>query len=192
MLLKVTAPGIPDFYQGTELWSYTLVDPDNRGPVDFDVRHRLFEDIAAIRDTPDPAAVRALLESWEDGRVKLLVTAVALRFRATHRDVFEEGDFIHLEPTGARSDHIFAFARLRADHACLIVLPRWTAALGDSTLIDQEVWGDTSIPLPPQLRLTWHNALTGETLRAGGALHVAALLRSVPFALLEVSQPIGA
>ncbi|HEX2168038.1 MAG TPA: malto-oligosyltrehalose synthase [Longimicrobiales bacterium] len=192
LILKATAPGIPDIYQGTELWSNTLVDPDNRARVDFGTRQHMFEQIAAIRDTPDPAEIRTLLESWKDGRIKLLLTAVALRFRAAHRDVFEMGDVMALSTTGSQADHIFAFARVRGSRACIIALPRWTAALGDSVAIDPEVWGDTAVELPPHLRRTWHNAITGETCSSEGALPAATLFQSVPFALLEVSQPIGA
>jgi (1->4)-alpha-D-glucan 1-alpha-D-glucosylmutase len=191
MLLKITAPGIPDLYQGTELWSYTLVDPDNRAVVDFALRQRLFGDIAALRDTPAGTAVRMLLESWDDGRIKLLLTAVALRFRATHRDVLEESRLVALGPEGTRADHIFAFARVRDERACITVLPRWTVALGDGPIISPEIWDDTTVPLPPQLRRTWHNALTGETTDPRAALHVGTLFQSVPFALLEESQPIG-
>jgi (1->4)-alpha-D-glucan 1-alpha-D-glucosylmutase len=192
VILKVTAPGIPDIYQGTELWAHTLVDPDNRAPVDFAIRESTFADIRALRDTPEVASVRNLLETWQDGRIKMLLTAMALRFRATHRDVFETGEFLPLEATGARADHVFAFARLRADRACITVLPRWTASLTDSTLVPADAWGDTALPLPPQLRRSWHNALTGETHGLGGSLEIAKLFQPVPFALLEVSQPIGA
>jgi malto-oligosyltrehalose synthase len=192
LLLKVTAPGIPDFYQGTELWALTLVDPDNRAAVDFALRQRMFDELAPLRDTADSAAVRRLLEEHEDGRIKLLMTACALRFRAAHRDVFEDGEFIPLESAGSHADHIFAFALCRGQRACLTVLPRFTAALGDATVIPAAVWDDTSLPLPPQLRRTWHNALTGETIGPVGALPIATLFQSIPFALLEVSQPIGA
>ena len=192
MLLKVTAPGIPDIYQGTELWAHTLVDPDNRRPVDFDARVRMFDDIAPVRDTPDAASVRPLLESWQDGRIKMLLTALALRFRATHRDVFEAGDVVHLESGGVHAASVFGFARSLHGRACITVVPRWTTALGTHPLIDPEAWGDTALTLPPQLRRTWHNALTGETLETAGTLPMATLFSSIPFALLEVSQPIGA
>ena len=192
MLLKVTAPGIPDIYQGTELWSHTLVDPDNRTAVDFPTRQRRFDDVMALRDTPDPDVVRALLDRWQDGRIKLLLTAMALRFRATHREVFESGDVVVSPTTGARDAHVFAFARTCGDRACITALPRWSAALARDTVIEADAWGDTSLQLPPQLRRPWHNGLTGETLPAETALAVADIFRHIPFALLEVSQPIGA
>lgn len=190
-LLKITAPGIPDIYQGTELWAHTLVDPDNRAPVDFDARQRVFDDIASIRDTPDAASMRALLESWQDGRIKMLLTALALRFRATHRDVFETGDVVRLETTGNHAGNIFGFARSSGGRDCITVVPRWTTTLAAGTLIEPRAWGDTAVLLPPQLRRTWHNALTGETLETQGTLQMATLFRSIPFALLEASQPIG-
>ncbi|HEX6308570.1 MAG TPA: malto-oligosyltrehalose synthase [Longimicrobiales bacterium] len=192
MLLKITAPGIPDFYQGTELWSFTLVDPDNRAPIEFAGRQRTFEEVVALRDVREPAAVRSLLESWQDGRIKLLLAALGLRFRVTHRDVFEQGEYVPLTAEGARAKHVFAFARQLSGRACITVLPRWTAALGDATVIDPAVWQDTRVMLPPELRTRWHNALTAETYDASDALELRALFASLPFALLEVSQPIGA
>jgi maltooligosyltrehalose synthase len=215
MLLKVTAPGIPDFYQGTELWSFTLVDPDNRASVEFDLRRRLFADIVRIRDTPDAVGLATLLESWRDGRIKLALTALALRFRATHRDLFESGDVIALSVEGSAAEHVFAFARRLDDRLCITVLPRWTVALGDGVAISPRAWSDTVLLLPRDLRGealrassqtrftsdessagesldAWRNALTGETLPATDRLNVSMVFRTVPFALLEVSQPIGA
>jgi malto-oligosyltrehalose synthase len=196
MLLKITAPGIPDFYQGTELWSFTLVDPDNRASVDFALRRRLFDEVVRIRDTPDAAALATLLESWRDGRIKLALTALALRFRATHRHLFESGDVVALSVEGTAAEHVFAFARRLEDHTCITVVPRWTAALGDGVLIGPRTWSDTVLVLPQDRRgdplPAWRNALTGETTPATDRLNVALLFRSVPFALLEASQPIGA
>jgi (1->4)-alpha-D-glucan 1-alpha-D-glucosylmutase len=191
-LLKITAPGTPDFYQGTELWSYALVDPDNRQPVDHAERERVLRDLEHLIDTPDAHAVRELLQIWRDGRIKLAMTAIALRYRAHHRDVFEHGDLIPLPATGSRSKHVVAFARGMDDHACIIALPRWTTGLADGSPLPtgEVVWGDTTIPLPEQLRGRWHNALTGET-HAASALSVALLFQSIPFALLEVSRPVG-
>jgi (1->4)-alpha-D-glucan 1-alpha-D-glucosylmutase len=204
MLLKVTAPGIPDFYQGTELWSHTLVDPDNRASVDFDLRRRLFDDVARLRDTPDSAGLRTLIESWPDGRIKLVLTALALRFRAAHRDVFESGDVIPLGVTGSAADHVFAFARRLGDRVCITVLPRWTTGLGDGIVIADGAWGDTVVVMPGsssdapfsasagEAAHAWHNALTGEIVPASERLDVATVFQSVPFALLEMSKPIGA
>jgi (1->4)-alpha-D-glucan 1-alpha-D-glucosylmutase len=192
MLLKITAPGAPDFYQGTELWSYSLVDPDNRRAVDYDERQRVLAELEHLIENPSPAEMRALLQIWRDGRIKLAMTAIALRYRAHHRDVFEHGDVIPLPATGPHSEHVVAFARGTGDHACIIVLPRLTTRLADSSPLPtgHDVWGDTIIPLPEQLRGRWHNALTHET-HAASALSVALLFESMPFALLEMSRPVG-
>lgn len=192
MLLKVTAPGIPDFYQGTELWSFTLVDPDNRANIDFEQRTRLFDDITHLRDTPDGDSARDLLGDWQDGRIKLLLTALALRFRASHRAVFEHGEVVPLQASGPAAAHVFAFARRVEGRACITVLPRWSASLGDTAIVQPGQWGDTTIPLPADLRNAWHDALTNSTLPAADALYAQSLFTYLPFALLELSQPIGA
>jgi (1->4)-alpha-D-glucan 1-alpha-D-glucosylmutase len=194
LLLKVTAPGIPDFYQGTELWSFTLVDPDNRQPVDYDTRRRVLEDVEHLRDQPDASSLAALLEDWHDGRIKLLLTALALRFRAVHREAFESDAITPLHVEGERAAHVIAFARGTGEQACVVVLPRWTAMLaeGRPRPVGPDVWGDTMLVLPGRLQRPWHNALTRESHAAHGPTPVAALLGSLPFALLEPYRPVGA
>ncbi|MEX1183010.1 MAG: malto-oligosyltrehalose synthase [Gemmatimonadota bacterium] len=204
-LLRVTAPGIPDMYQGTELWSLTLVDPDNRRPVDYRLRAALLDSIERLLDHPEPALIRQLLEEWEDGRIKLLTLAAALRFRRRHRETFEEGGVTPLQATGEHADHVLAFARGSGAGACVIVLPRWTAILaGAEAAATSESftpvrltgagWGDTRLIVPASLRRPWHNALTGETLtdESGGDLELARVFAAIPFALLDTSRPIGA
>jgi (1->4)-alpha-D-glucan 1-alpha-D-glucosylmutase len=207
LLLKVTSPGIPDFYQGTELWTFTLVDPDNRQPVDYVTREETLRAVSALRDTPRPDTVRSLLDSWRDGRIKMLLTAAALRFRARHRDVFERGSVLPLECTGRYAEHVIAFGRGWDDRICIVVLPRWSARMGaphagiadragaaapDSGQQLPDDWADTAIRLPAGLPEKWHNALTGETMQCSRDLPVPRLFGSLPFALLEESQPVGA
>jgi (1->4)-alpha-D-glucan 1-alpha-D-glucosylmutase len=187
-LFKIAAPGIPDTYQGTELWSYTLVDPDNRQPVDYDERRRLLDELDPVLDAPRSGIVRALLESWTDGRIKLLVTTLALRCRARRPDVFDRGECMPLPAAGARAEHVVAFARTLHDDACILVLPRWTTRLADRSVFPtgQAVWHDTTLPLPPALAATtWRNTLTGETLPPTPTPTLAALFQTLPFALLE-------
>ncbi|HSJ09860.1 MAG TPA: hypothetical protein VK928_08090, partial [Longimicrobiales bacterium] len=194
MLLKVTAPGIPDFYQGTELWSFTLVDPDNRQPVDYGIRRRMMDDVAHLRDHPDAASLGAMLDDWQDGRIKLLLTALALRFRARHRNAFESNAVTPLEVEGEHAAHVIAVARGSGDQACVVVLPRWTAMLAEGRIrpVGPGVWGDTMLVLPGPAKRPWQNALTRESHAAHGPTPVAALLGSLPFALLEPAQPAGA
>jgi (1->4)-alpha-D-glucan 1-alpha-D-glucosylmutase len=188
-LLRITAPGIPDTYQGTELWSYTLVDPDNRAPVDYDERRRLLDELGGLLAAPDAAAVQALLEGWQDGRIKLLFTCLALRCRARRADVFDHGNCVALRARGEHDDNVVAFARMLGGEACILVVPRWTTRLAEETTlpVGQAVWGDTQIRLPHACAgMTWRNVLTGEEVRADdGRLDLGQLFAVVPFALLE-------
>jgi (1->4)-alpha-D-glucan 1-alpha-D-glucosylmutase len=188
MLLKVTAPGIPDFYQGTELWSFTLVDPDNRHTVDFPAHARLFDAIAHFRDQPDGEALRMMLADWADGRIKLLLTAHALQFRARHRDVLERGAVVPLEIAGRQAAHVFAFARTLGERACIVALPRWTVLARMELGATGDAWADTVIRIPQALRRRWRNALTGTTCATGDSVPIAELFAAVPFALLGAAD----
>jgi (1->4)-alpha-D-glucan 1-alpha-D-glucosylmutase len=188
-LLRIAAPGVPDTYQGTELWSFTLVDPDNRRPVDYELRRRVLDDVAHLCDTPDADAVRGLLTDWHDGRIKLLLTSLALRCRARHRQAFETGACTPLPAEGPRADHVFTFARAADRDACIVAVPRWTTRLApESTLpTGHAVWQDTKLPLPAPLRGPWRNALTGETHEVGEELDLGRVFAAIPLALLERS-----
>jgi (1->4)-alpha-D-glucan 1-alpha-D-glucosylmutase len=186
LLLKITGPGIPDIYQGTELWSFTLVDPDNRQLVDYGERQRLLEGIAELVDTPRAADVQALLESWEDGRIKLLVTTLALRCRSRLADAFDRGTYVRLEADGARAQHVFGFARQLDGDACIVVLPRWTTRLEQGALpLGRRAWAHTQLRLPPSLHGGWTNVLTGEQIEAAEALELSRVLEALPVAVLE-------
>jgi len=120
LTLKATLPGVPDFYQGTEFWDLSLVDPDNRRPVDFAARA---EALGALQ-TPD---WQELARQWPDGRVKFAWTAHLLKFRAEMEDIFTLGDYVPLEVSGAHRDHVLAFARRRGKNAAVVVAARWFA-----------------------------------------------------------------
>jgi (1->4)-alpha-D-glucan 1-alpha-D-glucosylmutase len=187
-LLRLTAPGIPDTYQGTELWSFTLVDPDNRAPVDYDQRKQLLDQLQGLLDSPEPGDVRALLESWEDGRIKLLVTTLALRCRNRRPDIFDQGEVVALAARGTRADNVVAYARSLDDDACIVVLPRWTTQLAESGSLPQaSAFADTQLELPQELASgEWRNVLTGERLAAeDGCLDLGTVLAALPCALLE-------
>jgi (1->4)-alpha-D-glucan 1-alpha-D-glucosylmutase len=182
-LLKVTAPGVPDTYQGTELWDFSLVDPDNRRPVDYDLRRRLLESLDG------PVRAGEFLYHKADGRIKLFVSARAFRYRREHPGLFM-GQYAPLEPRGVRAGHLFCFARVGDGAAAVIAVPRLIATLsraGDRPPVGPEVWGDTFIVLPPELaRRPWTNVLTGEKLESptDGGLPAASVLGSFPVALL--------
>jgi len=205
VLLKLTAPGVPDTYQGTELWDLSLVDPDNRRPVDWTTRRRMLDDLeAALAPAESQDSNRAtihglgasLLDRWPDGRIKLFLTALVLRLRRAHPAVFLAGDYIPLKVEGARLDHVVAFARQTDGQSCITVVPRLTAALcGGSWPMDAAAWGDTAIRLPAGLGKTgaWRNLLpsgaeAGDRVRETGRMQLADVLTTWPVALLWSSS----
>ena len=169
-LLKLTCPGVPDIYQGCELWNLSLVDPDNRRPVDYAARRRLLDEV-------EGAEIASLLDRWQDGAVKLALTRRVLALRADKPALFRDGDYAPLEATGARAEHVVAFARTSGDDTVVVATPRLVGTLGE-----RPDWGDTSIPLPRGRR--WRNALTDATLEAADAVTAAALFQDFPVALL--------
>ena len=194
-LLKLTSPGVPDIYQGNELWDFSLADPDNRRPVDYQRRRILLEGLKAhFAVDSDQCAERAsaLLQTMEDGRIKLYLTWRTLEVRRQCEILFRDGDYLPLRAEGIRGEHICSFARCNKEAALVIVAPRLFYALvgdGDRIPVGTEVWADTHIDLPQNLAgKTWKNVFTNETLCSiapeGGRLEVAALLARFPYALL--------
>ncbi|MGD9905764.1 MAG: malto-oligosyltrehalose synthase [Vicinamibacterales bacterium] len=200
LVLKLAAPGVPDIYQGTELWDFSLVDPDNRRPVDFAARRQALDDLTpwlAASDTASArreraAAVAALLAAWPDGRIKLLVTAVGLRLRRTAAEVWVDGDYVPIAATGPAQDHVVAFARTRGARAGLAVVPRLTAhPRGPGLPAADGAWAATALELPEALAgRTFTHAITGEVATAvGRQLPVGPLLATCPVALLTATAP---
>jgi (1->4)-alpha-D-glucan 1-alpha-D-glucosylmutase len=189
VLLKVASPGVPDFYQGTELWDLSLVDPDNRRPVDFELRRRLLDGLARAEARDRGALLRRLVARPEDGRVKLWVTSRALACRARARDVFERGSYVAVAAEGARAEQVVAFARERDGRVVVAVAGRFFTRLGRAVARPLGgAWGDTRPRRPAGLaRAPLRDALTGGTLApdAEGALPLAAVFASLPVALLE-------
>ncbi len=181
-LVKVVAPGVPDFYQGTELWDLSLVDPDNRRPVDFAGRRALLDALRAGVEADRRGLVRRLIAAPEDGRVKLFVTSEALRFRRANRDLFERGAYVPLEARGARAGHVIAFARVAGERAAVALAGRFFLKLGPP---GARTWGDTEVALPAGRR--FRDAFTGRELRVegGGGLRAAEAFAEMPVALLE-------
>jgi len=195
VLVKVTAPGVPDFYQGTELWDLSLVDPDNRRPVDWALRRRLLDELVKEMDgTQDLAGLaRSLLETREDGRIKLYLTRQALAFRHTRALLFETGAYRPLEAQGPLAEHICAFARAANGAAALTVVPRHLARRRiDEPPLGPQYWGTTWLPIPDDLAARFRNVLTGEILDVGLAaegrgLELGRVLANFPVALLEAA-----
>jgi (1->4)-alpha-D-glucan 1-alpha-D-glucosylmutase len=162
-LIKLTAPGIPDLYQGTELWDLSLVDPDNRRPVDYALRRRLLSAMDGM--TPE-----AIWSRIDDGLPKLWLFRQALRLRNHRQLCAPEDSYREIAVRGAQANHVIAFAR---GEAAITVVPRFTLKLAGN-------WLDTSIEMPSG---SWQNELTGETVH-GGEVRVDALFKCFPVGLL--------
>jgi (1->4)-alpha-D-glucan 1-alpha-D-glucosylmutase len=174
--LKITTPGVPDFYQGSELWNLTLVDPDNRGLVDWSAHEGVLAG-AATRTW------RELLRGWRDGAIKLRVTQQLLQFRRDHADLFKEGDYTPLRTTGRFADHVVAFARQLEGGTTVVAVPRLTATLGTPPL--GLVWEDTAVEVPES---SWRDVLTGATHRASPRLQVSDLFTELPLSVLVTAK----
>ncbi|MBS0658825.1 MAG: malto-oligosyltrehalose synthase [Verrucomicrobia bacterium] len=171
LVLQLTSPGVPDFYQGSELWALSLVDPDNRRPVDYALRDRL---LAEVESSDEPAA---LWRSWPDGRIKLFVLHRLLACRREHEELFARGRYEPVEITGPEADHAMAFRRVSATGSLLVLVPRRSASLGFPPL--GECWGETVLNVPPAI---WRDVFTGREHE--GELRLSQLLASLPCAVL--------
>ena len=195
-LLKLTCPGVPDIYQGTELWDFSLVDPDNRRPVDFaDHQRRLVSTIQlTAADGHLGELANELIATCHDGRIKLFVIRQVLNHRRSHPDLYAEGDYLPLEPTGSRKEHLCAFSRTWAKQTVVVVVPRLVTKLvssPDALPTGSEVWQDTWLPLPNEpIGQRFLNVLTGDTLEVSqqaaiSGLPLSSVLNSFPVAFLE-------
>jgi (1->4)-alpha-D-glucan 1-alpha-D-glucosylmutase len=202
VLLKLTSPGVPDIYQGQELWDFSLVDPDNRRPVDFALRQRLLAGLQQeLAGGPGARLVltRRLAGAPTDPCMKLFVTWQTLRFRREHPELFREGDYLPLTASGAKAAHVCAFAwrwQPAAGPAChaVVVVPRLMARLAESLPLGAEcvpsspcgaLWGDTCLALPTPTVGPLVNRFTGQPCPAAGeTLRVADVLGEFPVALL--------
>lgn len=178
-VLKCMSPGMPDFYQGTELWDLSLVDPDNRRPVDFPLRRRFLQEIAS---EPDAAA---LLTEWRDGRVKLHITRTLLHLRRKRPKIFYEGNYAPLVSVGKHADSCLGFRRgFDGGEALIAIVPRLSSRVGFPPV--GEAWEDTTVRWAAEDAGRWRNVLTGETRElTGGLVRVAEILRVFPVAVLE-------
>ena len=185
-LIKITSPGVPDFYQGTELWDLSLVDPDNRRPVDFEKRRAMLAVIREEEDSNIDRLIQDLLATREDGKIKLFLIYRALKARRTHREIFQEGAYLPLESGGRFGSHVIAFARRHEQQWAIVIAPRFLSHLvqeGDFPL-GRKVWQDTEVTMPDGAPAQWRNAITSEVLSAGKALPVGDALLKFPVALL--------
>ena len=187
VLLKTTSPGVPDFYQGNELWDFSLVDPDNRRPVDFKKRVRMLDDLVG-RDSKDRAGlIDEIVANWQDGRIKLYTTWKALRFRRDHRELFLEGAYLPLYARGGRGSSVIAFARSRGEDWAITAVPRLVVKTSAGGNLPR---GEGFLDLPEEAPRSWTNVFTDEILEVPGtsghvALPLRRMFRRFPVALLR-------
>jgi (1->4)-alpha-D-glucan 1-alpha-D-glucosylmutase len=198
LVVRLGSPGVPDVYQGSELWNFSLVDPDNRAPVDFDQRRAMLAELEPLLAQPmaQPSGdgalqVSRLLENWHDGRVKLFTLATGLRLRRAYPDLFLYGDY---EPLGTDGDepHLIAFSRRHGAEELIVVVPRFVATMlrGATTMpLGIERWRTASTRLPRRLAGTrLLNVFTGEVITPAVYRDVPWLLASSVFQTFPVAM----
>jgi len=189
-ILRTTAPGIPDAYQGSELWDLSFVDPDNRSPVDFDLRHALLHraQFETTTDARRAAYARECLTSWQDGRVKLHALSTALACRKRWNSLFLEGSYQPLEVKGRHAKNVVAFAREWRGQTIVVVTGRlFVSLLGEDAkeYVEPGSWGDTMIG-GQRLEGHWREAITGASILANdGQVPLLSLIGHFPAAILH-------
>jgi malto-oligosyltrehalose synthase len=175
-VLKFTAPGVPDTYQGTEQWDLSLVDPDNRRPVDYASRAKA---LAVMSDGG--------LADWASGGVKLFVSQRLLHLRREKAHLFRDGAYVPLRAEGTQAARVFAFARVLGDQQVVVVVPRLVASLvqteGDRPVIPASAWGDTRVTLP-SAAASLRNVIGGQMSADNASVRIGELLASIPVAVL--------
>lgn len=201
VVIKIGSPGVPDFYQGSELWDLNLVDPDNRRPVDFEPRQATLDEILCTLDNlqncPDKSkcgVARDLLERWPDGKIKMHVTAASLRYRTRHQALFLDGTYEPLQVLGMHASSAVAFARGLGDQIAIIVAARLTARIDrrGRTFPLAESWDDTRIRFEDSAHPVMTDLLTGNTrhvIRNGpSGFPLAQMFSHLPVAFLVTAR----
>jgi (1->4)-alpha-D-glucan 1-alpha-D-glucosylmutase len=198
-LLKITSPGVPDFYQGTEIWNFSLVDPDNRRPVDYGERKSMLYDLRQLEKEVSRREVgRRLKDGWQDGKIKMYVAHVALNFRKELQPVVNRMRYVALETAGERSGNVVAFARRARGFVFVVAVPRLLMGLlddGERPSVREGVWDGSFLRLPAFSASAYENLFTGEAVQKirgpeGDALRLSELFGDFPVALLRGLGPV--
>ena len=184
-LIKITSPGVPDFYQGTKLWDLNLVDPDNRRPVDFEKRRAFLLDIKDRAQADILSLITELFSTKEDGRLKLFLIYRVLGARKKKAEVFQKGTYLPIEVGGRYKDHVVAFARNYGNTWAITITPRFlTTLIKEGELpLGQQVWDNTYVTLPEGVTL-WKDAITAQVIKGQGTLLIGEVLKHFPVTLL--------
>jgi (1->4)-alpha-D-glucan 1-alpha-D-glucosylmutase len=172
-VLKLTVPGVPDIYQGAEIWDFSLVDPDNRQPVNFVLRRELLDRLS------EPDDLGELMDKWQDGRIKLRIVSSLLQLRRQYPDLFASGSYAPLSATGPAGNRICAFTRA-GDQATIVV-----AASLYPIRASLEGWDGSAVPVPEGEGDRWVNLFDSKKLKGcAGAISAADLFPVLPVAVL--------
>jgi (1->4)-alpha-D-glucan 1-alpha-D-glucosylmutase len=175
-ILKITLPGVPDFYQGTEFWDFSLVDPDNRRPVDYAARQAALSGTGNLVD---------LISSWPDGRIKQGIIAILLADRAAAPELYSDGTFAPVPLRGAEATRLVSFIRQRHEDMLLVAAPRLLhrQLAGLDLPLGEAAWRDTRLSVPEG---RWRNLLTGSAFISSGEVAASELLSDLPFAVARI------
>lgn len=190
LLLKMTTPGVPDFYQGNELWNLCLTDPDNRQPVDFRSRMTAMENLKSQGISPPAKCIAELLENWRNGSLKLYLTKRILDFRQSHPDLFSKGCYMPLSTDGSYRRSIFAFVRHFQSAWLIVAVPRLLRNIVKAERFPLgEIWATTALKIPRTLPPIWTDVLTNEQVDLSecgqdSRVPVSEVFRHLPFAVL--------
>lgn len=185
-VLKIACPGVPDFYQGTTLWDFSLVDPDNRRPAQIAPRQELLEKFESWHCCTAPERIEELLRDWKTGFVKAFVIFKALQFRRRHADLFEKSDYVGLAGTALAQEHVISFARHRGAGWLIAVVPRFLTGRSarEKWPVGRRFWKDGAVLVPEAAPRKYTNVFTGETVTGESQLGMADVLSQFPVALL--------
>lgn len=188
VLLKYASPGVPDLYQGCELWDFSLVDPDNRRPVDYEKRRAFLQALQLKANSDLLKLIESLLATQEDGKIKLFLTYQLLKARKEDQKLFEQGDYQPLTVTGKFAENIIAFARRYEDKIAIAVAPRFLTRLIEpgKPPLGEEVWQDTRLEFPPEMSFAWKNTISQMHIKTN--LSIGNLFQHFPVALLVNSD----
>jgi len=194
-LLKVAAPGVPDVYQGTELWDLSFVDPDNRRPVDFDLRHRWLHDLKAAESKNRMVLLQDLLANWRDGRIKLYLLHKLLTFRRAHTELFAGGDYIPLGAGGRWGRQICAFARRSGRAWVIAIAPRMVGELvyRGNVPLGEAAWESGTVTLPAGAPSRWRDVISDKRIETMGdnILRLRDIFEDFPVSLLYHEELTG-
>lgn len=187
-LLKITSPGLPDFYQGTELWDFSLVDPDNRRPVDYSLRQQLLNELMEKEKENRLDLIEDMLDHWQDGRVKLYLIYKALSLRNQERELYLKGEYIPLTIESDKPECGVAFARRSGESWAITIVPRLSTKLTQSPHFPtgKHTWFKDAIPLSDGIPKQWRNIFTEEKVEVNNnRLLLAEALAAFPVGLLK-------